>query len=348
MGDGRRVGEAKAIAARWVGEAAGEIPGFAGAFFHGSVNWLSDDAVLPATSDLDVMVVLDQDKLPPKPGKFRYRDVLLEVSFLARDALRSPEQVLGQYQLAGSFHVPSVILDPRGELRPLQQAVARDYAALSWVERRCEQVRERILHGFPLDAGAAFHEQVMAWLFATGVTTHLFLVAGLRNPTVRQRYLAARSLLGDYGYSVTYACLLGLLGCRQMTRARAAQHLQALAAAFDAATTVIATPVFFAADISVDGRAVAIDGSQELIAGGDQREAIFWMVATAARCQQVFQTDAPHLQAQFAPAFRELVADLGIVSIGDMRERREAVERALPHLWREAQAIIGANPAITL
>ena len=32
--------------------------------------------------------------------------------------------------------------------------------------------------------------QVLAWLFACGVTCHVLLVAGLRNPTVRTRYVA--------------------------------------------------------------------------------------------------------------------------------------------------------------
>jgi hypothetical protein len=62
---------------------------------------------------------------------------------------------------------------------------------------------------------------VTAWLFATGVTTHVLLVAGLKNPTVRQRYVATRELLADYGRVDFYETLLELLGCAQMSRARA-------------------------------------------------------------------------------------------------------------------------------
>ena len=119
-----RIKEAKDVARRWVREEASGAPGFVGAFFHGSTNWLPDDALLPATSDLDVMVVLDDPNPPVKPGKFRYQDVLLEVSYLPSAHVRSPEIVLGRYQLAGSFRTPGIILDPSGRLTALQAAVA--------------------------------------------------------------------------------------------------------------------------------------------------------------------------------------------------------------------------------
>jgi hypothetical protein len=72
-----------------------------------------------------------------------------------------------------------------------------------------------------------------------------------------------------------YPSLLELLGCARMERGQAERHLAALAAAFDAAKGVIATPFFFAADLTDAARPIAIDGSQDLIARGDHREAIF-------------------------------------------------------------------------
>src|SRR4051812_39321618 len=110
------VGQAKAVARQWVSEEAGKLLGFQGAFYHGSTNWLPDDAPFPATSDLDVMVVLADPSLAAKPGKFVYRGVLLEVSLMPGDQLRSPELVLGQSHLAGSFRAPGIIADPSGWL----------------------------------------------------------------------------------------------------------------------------------------------------------------------------------------------------------------------------------------
>ena len=49
---------ARDIAAHWVHAAGVHAPGCVGAFLHGSINWLRDDALVPATSDVDVMLVL--------------------------------------------------------------------------------------------------------------------------------------------------------------------------------------------------------------------------------------------------------------------------------------------------
>lgn len=340
------VRDAKEIARQWVSEEGSGLPNLVGAFFHGSVNWLPDDAPLPATSDVDVMIVLDDPAPPRKPGKFRYRNVLLEVSYLPSDQVRTADQVLGLSHLAGSFHTASVILDPSGHLTRLQAAVARDYAKRRWVLRRCEHVREKMLTGFRLDEADLFPAQITAWLFPTSLTTHLLLVAGLRNPTVRTRYLAARELLADYGRLDVYETSLELLGCARMTQARAREHLDALAAAFDSAKGVTSSPFFFAADISDAGRPVALDGSRELISRGDYREAIFWITATYSRCQLVFHHDAPHLFDQFAAGYRELLTDLDIASFADLQRRRDAVVRALPALWAVAEEIISTNPLI--
>ena len=194
------------------------------------------------------MVVLDGPNPPHRPGKFIYRDVLLEVSYLSSDQVRSPEFVLGQYHLAGSFRTPSIILDPSGRLTELQEAVARDYAKRQWVYRRCEHARDKILRGYSLNESDPFHDQVVAWLFPAGITTHVLLVAGLKNPTVRRRYVAAHELLADFGRLDFYEYLLELLGCAQMSQGRVEHHLGALIEAFDAASKVIESPFFFAAD----------------------------------------------------------------------------------------------------
>ena len=52
------VQQAKHLAREWVLAHGPALPGYCGAFVHGSANWLADDAVLPPTSDLDVMVVI--------------------------------------------------------------------------------------------------------------------------------------------------------------------------------------------------------------------------------------------------------------------------------------------------
>jgi hypothetical protein len=343
-----QVAAAKAIAREWVRAEAARMPGFWGAFYHGSTTSLPADAALPPTSDVDVMVVLAGAAPPPKLGKIRYRGVLLDVAYLARDELAAPEQVLGSSHLAGSLRGPSIIADPTGELARLQAVVAADYAKRYWVRKRCEHVQAKILGNLQSrDPAAPFPDQVVPWLFATGLTTHLLLVAGLRNPTVRQRYLAVRDLLAEYGHAAFYPALLDLLGCTQWSRAQAEQHMDALVVVFDAAGAVMQSPFVFAADLRLAARPVAIGGSRELIAHGAHREAVFWMAVTYSRCRLVLNRDAPPaLRDRFAPGYARLFGDLGITTFAALDRRCAELPAFLPQVWAIAEAILAANPAI--
>ncbi|WP_342575697.1 hypothetical protein [Paenibacillus sp. FSL M8-0142] len=342
------VGSARAAAADWVLQHAGSEPGFMGAYFSGSTVGKPDDAEIAPSSDIDVVVVTDRAEPPMKPGKFRYQDALIEVTYLSWQDLASPERVLSSHHLAGSFRVDTLIADPSGQLRKLQAAVARQFADRAWVMRRCESVRERIITGLrSIQKDAPWHQQVTSWLFPTGITTHLLLVADLRNPTVRLRYLAARDVLRAYGYDEVYSELLELLGCQLMTQNQALGHLEGLARTFDAASAVAKTPFFFSSDITPEARPIAIDGSRELIAQGNHREAVFWMVATYARCHAILAADAtPELQQEYRPAFDSLLADLGITGRDDLFSRAELALQYLPKLWKVTEDILAVNPNV--
>ncbi len=345
------VGQAKDAARQWVLEEARMAPGFRGAFYHGSTTWLPDAAVLPATSDVDVVIVHADPNPPATRGKVIYQDVLLDVSYLPGDQLQSPDQILGLSHLAGSFRTATIILDPSGRLTALQAAVSKDYAKRRWVYQRCEHARGKILTNLAglaeLNDAAPFHDQVIPWLFATGVTTHVLLVAGLKNPTVRRRYVAARDLLADYGRLEFYHTLLELLGCAHMSRARVEQHLAALAAVFDVAKEVVTTPFAFASDLSERARPIAIDGSRELIERGYHREAMFWVAVTYSRCQKVLYHDGSvEMRERFNPGYWSLLGELGIASFTDLQQRGEQVKALLPRVWEVADAIIAANPDI--
>ncbi|MEK0100893.1 hypothetical protein WDA79_20765 [Streptomyces sp. A475] len=293
-------------------------------------------------------MVTAQDDPPAKPGKLRYRDTLLEVSYLPWAQLVSAEDVLASYHLAGSFRTDTIIDDPTGHLRRLQAQVSADFAARPWVRRRCEDARHRIESRLAaLDRSAPFHEQVTAWLFPTGVTTHVLLVAALRNPTVRLRYLAAREVLADHGRLRLYPALLDLLGCRNLPARRIRHHLRELTKTFDTTAEVARTPFFFSSDITPAARPIAIDGSQQLIDRGDHHEAVFWIIATFARCHTVLAADAPELHHARMPAFLEAVSDLGISSTGDIFHRAEEVIQFLPRLWQATEDILVSNPDIS-
>lgn len=339
-----KVGSARAAAARWVETYARPEPGFRGAYFSGSTVGLPDDAELPPTSDVDVVVVTAEDDPPAKPGKLRHHSALLEISYVPWAQLASPDAVLASYHLAGSFRTDTVIDDPTGGLRALHARVSRDFATRPWVRRRCEDARHKIERGLAaIDASAPFHQQVTSWLFPTGVTTHVLLAAALRNPTVRLRYLAARDVLADHGQLGLYPELLGLLGCADLPAERVRHHLDALAATFDATAAVARTPFLFSSDITPAARPIAIDGSQDLIDRGRHHEAVFWIIATFARCHTILAADAPEAHRALTPPFRAAVTDLGITRPADLRRRAEEVTRFLPRLWQTAEVIIRAT-----
>ena len=345
---GVRVSDAKTIAREWVYEEASSLPGFCGAYFAGSINWYADDAILPASSDLDLALVFESDSQVGERSKFLRHGVLIEVTRFSVEQLRSPERVLGNYHLASAFRTPSIILDPTGHLTALQSGVARDFAKRDWVRQRCADVRRRILDMLDLLPQApGLYERVVGWLFPTGQTTHMLLMAGLRNPTVRKRYVAVRELLIEYGQFELYEELLELLGCARMDRARVEHHLASVTGAFDAAKIVMKSPFPFGADLTEKSRPIAIGGSQELIEAGLHREAVFWLVATYARCEKVLSTDAPAMAQEFEGGYRDLLLDLGIGSFADMQRQADRVRSMLGRVGQVSEAIIAPNSEIT-
>jgi hypothetical protein len=237
-----KVGLARSAAVQWVAEHAQSDAGFRGAYFSGSTVGLPDDAEMAPSSDIDISVITTADDPPAKPGKLRYQGALLEVSYLPWAHLSSADGVLASYHLAGSFRTDTIINDPTGHLHNLHDHVAPHFAARPWVRRRCQDARHRIETGLAaIDTSAPFHEQVTAWLFPTGVTCHVLLVAALRNPTVRLRYPAAREVLADYDHLSLYPEFLALLGCPRMPPQRVQHHLRELAATFDATVQVAKT-----------------------------------------------------------------------------------------------------------
>lgn len=342
-----KVGTARTMATEWVMQHASREAGFIGAYFSGSTTGLPDDAELSASSDIDVMIVTDQTEPPLKLGKFTYRGTLVEATYLSLKELSSTQEVLSSHHLASSLRLDTIITDPTGQLRSLQSEVSRHFAESVWVRRRCVNVLHKIESGLRnTDNSAPLHDQVTSWLFPTGITTHVLLLAALRNPTVRLRYLAARNVLQEYGLDSVYLELLELLGCAHLTPQQVEQHVDGLARTFDAAAAAAKTPFFFSTDISPVSRPIAIDGSYELIRAGNHREAIFWIVATYARCHKILAADAPHLQHELAPAFEAVIADLGIATSDARKRRADEVIRFLPKLRETAEAIMLANPDI--
>jgi hypothetical protein len=292
--------------------------------------------------------VLPEPIPPVKLGKVYHHGVLLDVTYLPAGQLASAEDVLSSYYLAGSFSRPSIVLDPNGRLQALTDTVSNEFPRRRWIVRRCEHGWSNATRHFgSMTANVPWHDRVMVWLFGTAAATIVLLSAGLRNPTVRTRYLAVRQLLADYGQSDQYESLLEDLGCSRTSRDLVESWLSALEPAFDEAAAVVRSPLPFASDISAVARRIAIDGSRDLIERGYHREAVFWIAVTYARCQKILFHDGTAAQyARHAPGFESMVADLGIPSAQDAAELSGRAETLKARVWEIAEAILAANPAV--
>ncbi|WP_234344170.1 hypothetical protein [Streptomyces sp. NRRL F-5123] len=344
MATGITVAAARSAAHDWVKSAAHAYEGYVGAYFSGSTVEMPPLGELPLGSDVDVVVVTRQPVGGLKLGKFLHHGVLLEVTHLPWDRIAPAGRALADYHLAGGLRTDTVIDDPTGRLRALQRQVAAAFADETWVRRRCENVRQRIENGLRApDTRAPWHDRVTGWLFPTGVTAHLILVAALRNPTVRLRYLRAREALTDTGLRGHYPLLLRQLGAQALTADRVERHIDALSATFDCAASVSRTPFFFSSDLTAAARPIAVDASYALARRGDHQEVVFWLVATAARCHKVLAADAPDLKPAHEPAFAELLADIGITSGADLRDRAERTLDELPEIRETAEEVMAAT-----
>ena len=321
-------GGAKELAKQWVREEGSELSGFRGAYLVGSVTTLADGAAVPATSDVDIVVVLERGAAS-KLGKFIYRDLLLDLSCVEWDQVQSHRSILGHFQMAAAFQDLQVLADPSGHLARIRNIVAKHYPSRYWVRQRIHHAGDRALGYLQgIDDTGAWHDQVTAWLFGASLTTLILTTSALRAPTVRRRYVEARQLLAAHGKLEFYEGLLQLLGCTNWSKSQAAGHLAEVAAAFDQAKILPNTNFRFAADISDLARPIAVNGSQELIDQGFHREAVYWMVATFARCQWIFQRSASFaVRERFESRFQRIMGDLGIHSLADLKTRCCLVRR---------------------
>ncbi|MDL2233242.1 hypothetical protein LJC63_06645 [Ruminococcaceae bacterium OttesenSCG-928-L11] len=326
------IGNAKRIAAEWVGHYAETHP-LIGAVLHGSIVDAPEADTLPSWSDLDLLLVMEPADVPlQKPGKLRHRGVLLEASVISITQLTPPEQLLSTYEIAPSFRHPP-LWDPSGRLEAITATVSRRFAEPRWVQARCDAVYAKIRSGIQgYRRESQLLDTVNPWLFPAGICAHAVLVAARRNPTVRLRCLRAREVLAEWGALDLYDAMLALLGCDALSSREVANLLQLLEPVFDKAAALRQSPFPFQSDISADARFIAIDGSRQLIESGHHREAVFWIAVTWERCMRILRADAPEEYRLALPGLQAVLDALGAGSPQAVERRLADIEGFLPVL----------------
>lgn len=338
------VAQARDVARRWAIETLTSLDGVVGAFLHGSITWRADADPIPPASDVDLIVAVEPHADPIPTGKREVDGVLLDVSTIPEAEIVTPEEVLGRYHLASSFRVDGILHDPTGRLSDLQSQVGAAWYRRDWVTARSADARDKVLRA-PLPAPHAPLEiQVIGWVFPAGVTTHVLLAAGTRNPTVRTRFVLCRDLLLRYAMPDLHERLLGLVGAQHLSAAEVTTMIDVLEPVYDEAASLPPSPVPFTGDIKPDTRHIAIDAARQLVSDGLHREAVFWIVVTWARCQVIRRHTGFNVDADLG--WLRLLDTIG-VDPGNLTASAEATHSAMPAVWDAALAIIAANPEIT-
>ena len=332
--------DARTTAADWVRQS-----GAAAAFLTGSTLGRADAAELPSDSDLDVVVVSD-GPAPSKIGKLVHRGVRLDVSHLAADVLADAESVARTHYLAPSFATPRAILVDDGRLRALVDHIGPHFAEPEMIMARCSDVITRMEAGLAgVGTADSWAEQLQDWIFPISLPTQVLLVAGLRPPTVRLRYLRVRDLLQERERVATYEELLDLLGCRTVDAAVVRHHLAALDRAFTAAARCPPTGFAFGSDITGSMRDATVGATIRLVDAGHPREAVFWLMVTLVRCQLILdRVGEPTTRDHCAAALRSAAGDvLGVLAPQDLRRRADRLRAWTGTLRAEAERVIGTR-----
>ena len=348
-----KVREVKEIAEQWVSEYAAKIPGFAGAFYTGSITSLPDQEDYSSSSDVDLYIVIDGD-MPENTRhvKFDYKGIILEPNYVSSQRHRTPEQLLANHFLAFHFRVPNIISDPSGNLTALQKAVARDFAKRHWVEKRCQSEFQYTLEWVEKSLSVESEDAYMFTPFFNFMASidcgvSVPALADLRSPTVRKCLVLYREVLAKYGKLSCFEDLLALLGYAELGKSDVEGLLEDTTTAFNKAVQVIKTPFFADWNICEAARPISIGGSQELISNGDYREAVLFIMIVFNCSVLAIQNDAPEDEKlPFLRSYQKALDVLGLGTEKDFFNRVDQWKETLNEIWYITGEILDVNPEI--
>lgn len=308
--------QAIAQARQWVRAEAAQLSGYCGAYLSGSALERGMEEEWPADSDVDV-VLLFEGELPARIGKFRWNGTLLEITVMERKALADIRNVLSTHYLAFALNGGGVLDDPQGFLAPLSRDVQAEFWKEEWLLARMEStagIAYRHISG--MTATKAPEDRLMSCGFGPSAIALPLLAAAGRNCTVRKRLPKARAVLQAHGFGEFAVRLEAALGCSGVSAEELLPHMDALERTYYRAmdTQGPSAEYAFRSDIRPDAKAVAIDGTRELLLGGAPSDAVFWMIATFARCMIILRMDDI---AAYEACLPDMLAFASALGVGD-------------------------------
>lgn len=328
-------GEVRRIAEKWVVDEIARAPGETlGVFTHGSVNWMADGDAFPASSDLDLAVVVaETDPVRHHPYKQSYGGIVIEAFYLPATRLSPVEAILADWVLGPNLAAGRVLFDREDRLTGLQQKIRREFPRRHWVRQRCRSLYEHAL------AIVTRFEQSDSLVYLNAVANlalrsmaQMALLAALRNPTVKKALLKAHEILTTYHVAGEYQELLRLLRFTDLddrTILRVTAHCRR---ALMDACQVLRTP--FPGDNCVTMHGLtALDGDvPACVAQGAGRDIFLWVETVYTHALITLLNDAPAGMADAAT--RLYVEDMTTIRSSTVAEARARLLTCRPALDR--------------
>ena len=328
-------GDARSIAERWVAEEASRTPGeVLGAFTWGSINWMAAVEPFPASSDVDVVVVVPSvDPERHRVRKRAYGGIVVEPFYLPREGFLSPERLLADCAVAPNLVDGTVLLDPEGLLRSVRAAITPELARRHWVRLRCRDRRDQALSliaAFEASDSLAHVNAVTS--NAVMAMAQMALIADLRNPTVKKALVKAHDVLASYGLAEEHRALLRLLGVANLGDEDVLAVSSHCRAALEEACRCLRTAFPPDNHVSVHSLAALDLDVPACVRAGKGREIFLWVASLYAFAVIAILNDAS--EAVAAAATQVYLADMARVGAATLAEARGRLLACRPALQR--------------
>lgn len=358
--------DAREAAREWVAVNAGRWPGLRAAHLVGGITTMADDAPFPREKDVDLHLIFAAESplLAEETPGFRileepYGGVAIEAGLKSEIEYRSAEAVLANPEIAHHLTVDSILYDPDGLLRGLQETVRREYPRRRWVLARLDHERRGLAGALELLAfaqekwGASGELNILG--YTTTFVTAALWVATLSAPQMGGRmFLKRRTLLAAYDRLDLHEELLAILGLTNVSAAEVEQFLREATEAFDLAIALRqAHPEIahefgpFQHKLHAHLRPYLVETCRGMLNEGYHREAMGWLMPYhLATADVVMAHGWEAMKPQITARQAALLQALGLETAAARAESIERAMRLYERIFAFAEEIVASHPEV--
>jgi hypothetical protein len=351
--------EAKGIARDWVVTNARDWAGFRAAHLVGGITAMEDDAPFPATKDIDLHLIFDDDSAMvqqrgpiPNIMEAQVAGLAIEAGLKPVSEYESPAAILGNPELAFHFTVESSIYDPDGWLSDLSRAVIPQYADREWVDARMRHEmrgQERAFGLRPLAQELLGPSGELSMLgYSSTFLAGAFSVAALRSPKMGGRvFVTIREYLDEIDRLDLHERLLAIFGLDRMSLPEAQELLDETGRFFDLALMRKQRPHPFDHKLHAHLRPYLIDSCQRMIDEGFHRESAAWMLPFHLAATDILALDGTAMERGWAAKRQERFLEERRFGSSEMRDARFGeIMQLSTEIFVLCWTMIERNPAI--